>query len=171
MCTASSIRYKQYIYFVLFDGFMFVKLWKFALKYINKFLLYSDTDAQREKILDSLGRIERELSSLRCGYCGRRGYKTLHGCSGCGDTYYCSKHCQKRDWKYGLHKEQCHRKLEIPGISPCLKFKEFVSNIRFIEKADVIDNDGLFVPQIVDLVNDIMTSSVKKQKYQYHIAM
>ena len=42
----------------------------------------------------------------RCSFktCGKV-LKTLHACSGCKCVFYCSKLCQKRDWK--KHKIQC----------------------------------------------------------------
>ena len=33
----------------------------------------------------------------------------LHKCKGCGVARYCSKYCQKRDWKYGTHKRICDK--------------------------------------------------------------
>ena len=32
----------------------------------------------------------------------------LQKCSRCRVARYCSKECQKRDWKYGQHKEICN---------------------------------------------------------------
>ena len=31
----------------------------------------------------------------------------MHKCSGCRHAYYCSKECQRTDWKQGGHKEEC----------------------------------------------------------------
>ena len=39
-----------------------------------------------------------------CANCGQRGKPDK--CSGCGKVYYCSKECQKEDWK--VHKPNCH---------------------------------------------------------------
>ncbi|KZV61529.1 hypothetical protein PENSPDRAFT_293085 [Peniophora sp. CONT] len=35
--------------------------------------------------------------------------RELHTCSGCSKVRYCSRACQKSDWKEGGHKEQCKR--------------------------------------------------------------
>jgi hypothetical protein len=43
----------------------------------------------------------------RCARCGGPGKPTLHTCSACKVTKYCSRDCQKSDWK--THKLQCTR--------------------------------------------------------------
>ena len=37
----------------------------------------------------------------------------LRKCKRCRVARYCSKYCQKRDWKYGHHKEICHKFVEM----------------------------------------------------------
>jgi len=46
-------------------------------------------------------------NSPQCARCGGPGKPTLQACSVCKNTKYCSKDCQKNDWK--LHKSQCVR--------------------------------------------------------------
>jgi hypothetical protein len=45
--------------------------------------------------------------SPHCARCGGPGKPTLQACSVCKNTKYCSKDCQKNDWK--THKSQCVR--------------------------------------------------------------
>lgn len=47
-----------------------------------------------------------ELNSLlkgRCLYCGSG--SNIKACSGCKEVHYCSKECQRDDWK--IHKKDC----------------------------------------------------------------
>ncbi|VDB83708.1 unnamed protein product [Peniophora sp. CBMAI 1063] len=37
----------------------------------------------------------------------------LKKCSGCGDSHYCSRECQRSDWNKGGHKSQCRRLKDI----------------------------------------------------------
>lgn len=49
----------------------------------------------------------KEKNEIACNYCKKpQGATKLDMCSACKKTYYCSKDCQKRDWKAG-HKTQC----------------------------------------------------------------
>ncbi|KAG2038118.1 hypothetical protein BDR03DRAFT_955209 [Suillus americanus] len=42
---------------------------------------------------------------------------TLKRCGGCLHTYYCSKSCQRYDWRRGKHKAYCIRVQERPALS------------------------------------------------------
>jgi MYND finger len=61
---------------------------------------------------------ETSVLSLRrvtqCSFAGcqsktveTRHSKRLHRCTGCSVAYYCSRECQKQDWKSGGHKQTC----------------------------------------------------------------
>ena len=38
---------------------------------------------------------------------GKNFFPEFKKCSGCGEVYYCSRHCQMKDWKKGGHKKVC----------------------------------------------------------------
>ncbi|EJD46206.1 hypothetical protein AURDEDRAFT_151705 [Auricularia subglabra TFB-10046 SS5] len=47
----------------------------------------------------------REMHMQDCAYCGEES-SLLRKCAACRDVRYCSKQCQKKDWKF-THREQC----------------------------------------------------------------
>ena len=52
--------------------------------------------------------VDGQFAERRCGQCGVWQSDTerkLERCSGCKLVYYCSRECQKRDWKE--HKAHC----------------------------------------------------------------
>ncbi|KAJ7761753.1 hypothetical protein B0H16DRAFT_1455955 [Mycena metata] len=49
--------------------------------------------------------LRKACDNLDCGRIERRGQ--FARCSDCNAAYYCSKECQKQDWKYGGHRESC----------------------------------------------------------------
>ena len=51
-------------------------------------------------------RIKQKLNKLRCSYCGCSA--NLLSCTGCMSTFYCSKLCQKMDWKM-THSDNCDK--------------------------------------------------------------
>lgn len=66
-----------------------------------------------DRLTGLLQRIERDPVSLgdatKCHSCGMKRecfFKPLMKCGRCGQAYYHSKECQKKDWK--SHKSQCH---------------------------------------------------------------
>jgi MYND finger len=48
--------------------------------------------------------VEEESTVKKCKSCGKDGVKK---CGGCGQVYYCSRKCQRNDWK--RHKAECKR--------------------------------------------------------------
>jgi len=78
---------------------------------------------KEKKIIISESYIEKKLSKdlndLNCNVCGRKNY---FKCSKCKSVYYCSKECQKIDWK--CHKKSC----ELVNEEYCMKKdkKDFV---------------------------------------------
>ncbi|KAJ7255350.1 hypothetical protein C8J57DRAFT_1346255 [Mycena rebaudengoi] len=50
----------------------------------------------------------QELPERSCATCGADKLPSASRCSGCHEVYYCSKICQKQDWK--THKTVCARK-------------------------------------------------------------
>merc|ERR1712228_104755 len=51
--------------------------------------------------------IKKKLKKMACSYCGRKG--KLMCCTGCMKSVYCTKLCQKRDWRAG-HRKKCVKK-------------------------------------------------------------
>lgn len=43
---------------------------------------------------------------MRCKFCLKTA-ASLRACSGCKSVSYCSRECQRKDWKEGLHKTEC----------------------------------------------------------------
>ena len=50
-------------------------------------------------------RIRKKIQEMRCCHCNKKGGK-LMCCTACMKTAYCSKSCQKRDWKLN-HRDEC----------------------------------------------------------------
>merc|ERR1712228_956544 len=48
--------------------------------------------------------IKIKLDGMNCSYCGSKG--KLMCCTGCMETTYCIRLCQKRDWKMN-HRKSC----------------------------------------------------------------
>eukprot|EP01084_Bolivina_argentea_P053108 97499_1 len=49
-----------------------------------------------------------EIGGKRCDYCGVTG-KKLRSCKGCAIRFYCSRICQKMDWKIENHRAKCSK--------------------------------------------------------------
>merc|ERR1712129_358941 len=49
-------------------------------------------------------KIKKQLKKMECSYCGKNG--KLFCCTSCMSQLYCSKSCQKRDWK-DEHRNSC----------------------------------------------------------------
>ncbi len=85
------------------------KILKVAFKLGNQFVLINFVNKiyakQRKKFI-------RRLKNIKCGYCGRLATKA---CTGCMKIYYCSKHCQKMDWK-NSHYANCVLKNDLFNI-------------------------------------------------------
>ncbi|KAI0792227.1 hypothetical protein C8Q75DRAFT_625956 [Abortiporus biennis] len=63
---------------------------------------------------------ESNRMSKACRHCrGREPFKTLSRCSGCKYIYYCSRECQKANWK--SHKEACRDMAEANAKAEILK--------------------------------------------------
>ena len=46
-----------------------------------------------------------------CNYCYEKNVK-LKTCNRCHEVYYCSKKCQKLDWKIGNHGKNCEKRVK-----------------------------------------------------------
>ncbi|CAG8480842.1 23977_t:CDS:2 [Cetraspora pellucida] len=78
----------------------------------------SKKEAERLKILQRFFASSQNNQGKKCNSCSSQVRKDVNGevgsekkaqllvCSGCGSVNYCSKECQKNDWKNG-HKQQC----------------------------------------------------------------
>eukprot|EP01083_Nonionella_stella_P128000 387766_1 len=71
------------------------------------------TNNVRDLQLDKLHRFVRKVEGRNCSYCQRiekryhdfiEKYKT---CSGCKAVFYCTRSCQKRDWR-ARHRNECN---------------------------------------------------------------
>ncbi|KZV72518.1 hypothetical protein PENSPDRAFT_750822 [Peniophora sp. CONT] len=80
-----------------------------VLELWTEFGAFLGLDAEKER-----KRHEGE-AQWRCWWrcCGNRDVKDITGkllqCAGCGEARYCSKECQRLDWKTGGHKKMCRR--------------------------------------------------------------
>lgn len=58
-----------------------------------------------------------------CTQCSSINRKQYYRCAGCNDVDYCSRACQKADWKHGDHRTSCLLRQELDverGTFPCL---------------------------------------------------
>ncbi|CAG8759886.1 11082_t:CDS:1, partial [Dentiscutata heterogama] len=91
------------------------------LKESTKLEKGSKKEAERLKILQRFlasSNGDQQYKGKKCNSCNSQERKDVNGeldsekksqllvCSGCGRANYCSKECQKNDWKNG-HKQQC----------------------------------------------------------------
>ncbi|CAG8827986.1 34952_t:CDS:2, partial [Gigaspora margarita] len=88
------------------------------LKESTKLEKGSKKEAERLKILQRFLASSDQNKGKKCNSCGSQVRKDVNGeldsekksqllvCSGCGRVNYCSKECQKNDWKNG-HRQQC----------------------------------------------------------------
>ncbi|KAF7311513.1 hypothetical protein MKEN_01053600 [Mycena kentingensis (nom. inval.)] len=60
-----------------------------------------------------LERVGRDPDAGRCAVCHGKGKPKMQTCSGCGKVRYCSKECQKSDWKE--HKSRCKQSVVKVG--------------------------------------------------------
>lgn len=89
--------------------------------------------------------------STYCKYCA--GSHELQVCSGCKDTYYCSRYCQEKDWK--CHKSQCQ------GVSN----ESRVNGAKEFYNQAVKRNANIFLTASKVMCNEIL--SLYKSKGQY----
>ncbi|KAH7925573.1 hypothetical protein BV22DRAFT_1033845 [Leucogyrophana mollusca] len=62
----------------------------------------------RLELLDNADRDERHTQTCHNDKCSKAGASgSFKRCIGCKHVYYCSKECQRFDWKYGSHKSYC----------------------------------------------------------------
>eukprot|EP01083_Nonionella_stella_P213509 770043_1 len=80
----------------------------FGSKYEIEWILQEAT--KFHQYCNALYRVMIGLYGPRCSYCKRMGQKgwkhRFKMCAHCKDRYYCSRICQKRDWKY-KHRRYC----------------------------------------------------------------
>jgi hypothetical protein len=87
------------------------------LKYKNKYIKFKTLIGGCKKCSNTA--CENEKAHM-CANCGNT-TGPLSACSQCKQVFYCSKECQKSDWK--SHKLNC-RKIEVPKIEvPTLSSK------------------------------------------------
>lgn len=84
----------------------------FPVPFVERSLELKDLDKLDEwRNAGSVDGVAKKLASLKlkkgsCFRCDRRKVSLLR-CSGCKVAEYCSKECQKEDWKDGKHKNMC----------------------------------------------------------------
>ncbi len=69
------------------------------------------------------------IDGLKCKGC-KNGFENLKKCGRCMKPMYCSKECQRKDWK--IHKNKCFKRPDSSLIPPC-KLAIQVSPDKIIE--------------------------------------
>lgn len=66
-----------------------------------------------------------DVGGIQCDYCKKKGVK-LMVCSLCNKGYYCSKECQKKQWKEREHKIYCRKEgqFEVGDLVQCARLKK-----------------------------------------------
>ncbi|KAF8992051.1 hypothetical protein BDQ17DRAFT_1413515 [Cyathus striatus] len=85
----------------------------------DKYMKKLKDHAQQQRMLDRAKKYSGRQMALEndlCAHCTNRGNPTLKNCSGCRQIKYCSKECQKADWK--RHKSECRSSLQEHNIQP-----------------------------------------------------
>ena len=57
-----------------------------------------------------------------------------HQCSGCGEEYYCSRKCQKRDWKEEDHKIQCGEFKKLVTLVTNVRWKKLLPHFKIMKR-------------------------------------
>ncbi|KZV64946.1 hypothetical protein PENSPDRAFT_149859 [Peniophora sp. CONT] len=70
-----------------------------------------DEDAERRDFEREAKKASRFCSWRACQYHTETPSAPLQTCKGCGQVMYCSRACQKLDWKEGRHKVRCGNRL------------------------------------------------------------
>jgi len=77
-------------------------------------------------------KIKKKLKKMECLYCGSKG--KLYSCTACMSALYCSKLCQKRDWKE--HKHHCSK------IKKGVNWLDFYRNLKSTKLFQPIPRTG-----------------------------
>ena len=70
-----------------------------------------DEEAERKDYEREAKKAAKFCSWRACQYHAESPSSPLMTCKGCGQTKYCSRECQKLDWKEGRHKQRCGNRL------------------------------------------------------------
>ncbi|KAF8992050.1 hypothetical protein BDQ17DRAFT_1370030 [Cyathus striatus] len=75
---------------------------------VDEYIKKLKDHAQQQRMIDRAKKYSERQMALEndlCAHCTNKGNPTLKKCSGCRQIKYCSKECQKADWK--RHKREC----------------------------------------------------------------
>lgn len=167
-CKQSPIR--NYVLWTLYDIFRHIGLWKLSMYYVHsarREMTRSEWDGSVEFQWD-WRMIKYNVRKMECAYCAKKGVVN-NGCSGCGTVNYCSRRCQKKDWKRG-HRLQCRFTRSVGNGVPNETWKSWYSTFRRIRRNVVLDEEGSFLPEISRIVKDIARWSVLKREAAMFVA-
>merc|ERR1712228_946023 len=99
-----SLRYLSRICYDLDQFVIALRLLNMAYAYCTMYELTITPTFVKEKYSKKRKKIKKKLNKLVCSYCGRKG--KLKCCTACMNAVYCTKLCQKRDWRAG-HRNKC----------------------------------------------------------------
>ncbi|ORX50354.1 SET domain-containing protein [Piromyces finnis] len=122
----------------------------------------------QEKALAS--NIEKESLDKYCNYCYQIKKTKLYRCSGCHCSYYCSKECQKKAYKY--HKSECKFIKEHPksAINHCRLMNQILLRINENAKDketfnELIDHNQEYIERNKGEISNEMKEYASAEKF------
>merc|ERR1712228_406351 len=101
-----SLRYLSEVCMELDHCVIALRLLNVAYKLCTKYDVVICPSFVNKKYLKKKERIKQKLNKMVCSHCGRKG--KLKCCTACMSSYYCSKSCQKREWRLS-HRDKCDK--------------------------------------------------------------
>ncbi|KAG4107381.1 SET domain-containing protein [Neocallimastix lanati (nom. inval.)] len=114
--------------------------------------------------------IEKEYLDKYCNYCYQNKKTKLYRCAGCRSSYYCSKECQKKAYKY--HKSECKFIKEHPqsAINHCRLMNQILLKINEDSKIEqtfneLIDHKQEYLDNNKGEISDDMKEYASAEKF------